>query len=103
TNKSMAQSNLPSYNPGVENIIPPSPTAGALGKYGSVPVGLSTGIPNISVPLYSYAQSGQGNLGLDISLNYHAGGIRVDEVSSNVGIGWSLSAGGVITRTLKSI
>jgi hypothetical protein len=98
-----AQANLPSYNPGVENIIPPSPTAGALGKYGSVPVSLSTGIPNISVPLYSYTQSGQGNLKLDISLNYHAGGIKVDEVSSNVGIGWSLSAGGVITRTMKSI
>lgn len=98
-----AQSNLPSYNPGVENMIPPSPSAAALAKYGSVPVGLSSGVPNISIPLFNYKQGGQGSLSLDISLNYHAGGIKVDEMSSNVGIGWSLSAGGVITRTLKSI
>ncbi len=33
-------------------IVPPSPDAAALGKYGQIPVDKSTGIPDISVPIY---------------------------------------------------
>ncbi|MEO1628222.1 MAG: hypothetical protein AAFV25_23940, partial [Bacteroidota bacterium] len=33
------------------------------------------------------------------SLNYHAGGVKVAEMASWVGLGWSLSAGGMVTRT----
>ena len=40
------------------------------------------------------------HLNLPVSLNYHSGGNKVDELSSNVGLGWSLSAGGVITRSV---
>ncbi|MEO1519125.1 MAG: hypothetical protein AAFV95_29435, partial [Bacteroidota bacterium] len=32
-------------------------------------------------------------------LNYHAGGVKVAEMASWVGLGWSLSAGGMISRT----
>ena len=35
------------------NIIPPSPDAAALGKYGYTPVGLHTGIPQINIPIYT--------------------------------------------------
>jgi hypothetical protein len=35
------------------NIIPPSPEAAALGKYGDVPVSKYTGVPDISIPLYT--------------------------------------------------
>lgn len=34
-------------------IIPPSPTAYELGKYGQIPVGYFTGTANVSVPLYN--------------------------------------------------
>ena len=82
----------------ISTIIPPSPDASALGEYGLIPVSKETGIPSISVPLTSL----QGkNLSVPISLSYHAGGHRVQEISSWAGLGWTLNAGGVITRTVK--
>lgn len=97
----MAQTNQSGYNPGIDNMIPPSPSAAALGKYGSIPIGLSTGIPSISIPVYEYSYPGM--LDFRIELSYHAGGVKVDEVASNTGLGWSLVAGGVITRVMKGI
>jgi hypothetical protein len=82
------------------NVIPPSPTAASLGKYGDIPVGFHTGIPQINIPLWEVSQ---GSLRLPISMSYHASGIKVAEQASWVGLGWSLSAGGVITRTVRGI
>jgi hypothetical protein len=82
------------------NIISPSPTAAALGKYGDIPVAQHTGVPNISIPLYTI-QSGE--LQMPISLSYHSSGVKVEEEASWVGLGWSLNAGGVITRTMRGL
>ncbi|HEX9513367.1 MAG TPA: DUF5977 domain-containing protein [Puia sp.] len=79
------------------NVVPPSPNAAALGKFGDIPVGAYTGIPNIGIPLYTMQV---GKYSLPISLDYHSGGLKVEEVSSSVGLGWALSAGGVITRSM---
>lgn len=87
-------------SPGLKSFIPPSPNASSLGKYGEVPVGYYTGIPNISIPLASIKSR---DLELPVSLSYHAGGIRVEEVASWVGLGWSLNAGGVITRSVRGV
>ena len=38
---------------------------------------------------------------MPISLSYHAGGLKVGEPSSWVGTGWSLQAGGMISRTIQ--
>ncbi|HEY4654092.1 MAG TPA: hypothetical protein VIH22_06240, partial [Cyclobacteriaceae bacterium] len=78
-------------------VIPPSPDAASLGKYGGTPVGLHTGIPNISIPLYTIKTS---RLEVPISISYHAGGVKVSEIASWIGLGWSLQAGGVITRSV---
>lgn len=77
-----------------------SPNAAALGKYGDIPVSYHTGIPNISIPIYTIKD---GSLSLPVSLSYHASGLRVDELASWVGAGWSLNAGGVITRTVRGL
>lgn len=87
-------------SPGLKSFIPPSPNASSLGKYGEVPVGYYTGIPNISIPLTTFKSR---ELELPITLNYHAGGIKVEEVASWVGLGWSLNAGGVITRSIRGL
>lgn len=76
----------------------PSPTAASLGRFGDVPVGLSAGTPSLSIPLFTARGR---TLELPITLTYSAGGIRVQEVGSWVGIGWALGAGGVITRTVR--
>lgn len=83
-----------------QKIVPPSPTAAGLGKYGDIPVSTYTGIPNISIPLYEIKEK---NLNIPISLNYHASGIKIEEEASWVGLGWSLLAGGVITRSVRGL
>ncbi|HOY19142.1 MAG TPA: DUF6443 domain-containing protein [Haliscomenobacter sp.] len=80
-----------------QSILPPSPTAAAFAKYVDHPVNHHTGTPSISIPLCEL--SGRG-VSVPVSLSYHAGGVKVDEVASNVGLGWSLNAGGVVTRTV---
>ena len=81
----------PFYKP----ISPLTPTASSLGKFGDVPVSYYTGLPNISVPIYDIVIKG---FHIPISLSYHAEGVRVEEVPSLVGMGWTLNAGGVINR-----
>ncbi len=88
----------PNQELGIENLIPSSPEASALGKYGEYPVSLYTGIPNISIPIWNIKTA---NLQLPINLSYHASGRKVEEVATNVGLGWTLNAGGVITRTVR--
>jgi hypothetical protein len=78
-------------------VVPPSPTVASLGKYGDIPVGKYSGIPNIDIPLYEIKS---GQITLPVTMNYFAGGIKVEELASWVGLGWSLNAGGVITRSV---
>ncbi|MDN5216387.1 hypothetical protein QQ020_30240 [Fulvivirgaceae bacterium BMA12] len=79
-------------------ILTPSPTAAAFAKYVTNPVSYYTGTPQIDVPLWEVQLK---DFTLPIALSYHAGGIKVEEAASNVGLGWSLMAGGVITRAVK--
>jgi len=74
-----------------------SPTAASLGKYGDIPVSYHTGIPDISIPIYTIKS---GSLQLPVGLSYHASGLKVQEAAGWVGAGWALNAGGAITRTV---
>src|SRR5882672_1868816 len=74
-----------------------SPNAASLGKYGDIPVGYHTGVPSVGIPIYTV---NSGGLTTDISLSYHASGLKVAEVAGWVGAGWSLNAGGMITRSI---
>ncbi len=79
-------------------VIPPSPTAMQIHKYGDYPVGHFTGVPEISIPLYTIAE---GELSLPISMDYHASGIKVSDTNGFYGTGWSLNAGGIVSVTIK--
>ena len=81
-------------------IIPPSPNVAAMEKFGNTSVSHYTGVPDISLPLYQIVSR---DITVPISLSYHAGGIRVSEEASRVGLGWSLQAGGVISRHIINI
>lgn len=83
-----------------KNVIPASPEAASLAKYGTIPVSKYTGTASTSVPIYTLKV---GQLELPVSISYHASGIRVTDLASNVGLGWSLNAGGVITRSPKGL
>ncbi len=80
-----------------KQVIPPTPEAAALGKYGNVPVSLFTGTPTINIPLY---QLSGNNISLPVNLTYNAGGFNPQEIATWVGLGWSLNAGGVVTRSV---
>ncbi|RQO69373.1 hypothetical protein DBR43_14905, partial [Pedobacter sp. KBW06] len=82
------------------SVIPPSPNSAALAKYVDFPVNVYNGIPEISLPLGSIGSKG---LVVPISLSYHAGGTKPAELGSWVGLGWTLNAGGVITRTVRGL
>ncbi|MBK7870727.1 MAG: hypothetical protein IPJ74_08585 [Saprospiraceae bacterium] len=84
----------------INDVVMPAPNAAALGKYADIPVSYNTGVPNISIPLY---QVQEGSLSLPISISYHASGVKVGETASWVGLGWSLSAGGMISRTVLGL
>lgn len=82
------------------SISPPSPTVAGLMKFEEIPVNYYTGVPDVSVPLYS-VETLSSDIKLDIALKYHPGSIPVEETASYTGLGWNLFAGGTISRTVK--
>lgn len=92
----------PEIKTDLPTIIPPSPTVAGLMKFEEIPVSNYTGIPDISIPLYSTGTLSK-DINLNISLNYHPASIAADERASDVGLGWSLMAGGTISRTVRGI
>lgn len=79
-------------------VVPQSPQAASLSKYNEYPVGNFTGIPSISIPLYTISS---GDITIPLELSYHAGGFRVNEEASWVGLGWTLSGDYVISQSVK--
>src|SRR4030095_2779366 len=78
-------------------LIPPSPEASGMTRYGNYEMSLFNGTPAISIPIYEIKV---GELKVPIAINYHASGIKVNEIASRVGLGWDLQAGGAITRKI---
>lgn len=102
TNENMNGQTLSTKNitTDLPQIIPPSPTVSSLMKFEEVPVSHYTGVPDISVPLISVSSNSK-DISLNISLKYHTSSIAADEISSDVGLGWNLFAGGTVSRTVK--
>ncbi|NGX84406.1 RHS repeat protein [Aequorivita sp. KMM 9714] len=82
------------------NIVPPTPNAANFMHYGNMPVNASTGLPIISIPIFTIEEDG---VQVPITLSYNASGIKVDDVSSTVGLKWTLNAGGMISRTINDL
>lgn len=80
------------------DVIPPSPQTAQFVRYGEIPVGHTTGVPQIDIPLYTLST---GKIDIPISVSYHASGFRVNDISSPVGLGWVLNAGGLIARSIE--
>lgn len=80
-------------------LTPKSPTVAALDRYGQYPVSLYTGLPTIEIPIHQFTV---GSVTVPIKLTYHASGIKVNDLASWVGMGWSLQTGGMVTRSILS-
>jgi hypothetical protein len=84
----------------LEPVSIPSPNAASLGVYGQVPVSHFTGTPNISIPIYEVRE---GSIKLPISLSYHPASVKPAMHAGWVGLGWTLIAGGAITRNQRGM
>ncbi|GAB2808970.1 DUF5977 domain-containing protein [Ferruginibacter profundus] len=80
------------------DFLPPAPNAAAIIKHSEISLNKNTGSPAINIPLFTVKGI---KLSAGVSIGYSSTGIKVDEIASRVGMGWSLSAGGVITRTIR--
>ncbi|MDR6516412.1 hypothetical protein [Chryseobacterium camelliae] len=83
----------------VKNIIsmPTSANAYALDKMGKLQLDLFRGKANISIPIYTISIDG---INIPISLSYNTGGIKLNEVATIVGLGWSLDIPNNITQNI---
>ncbi|WP_428330294.1 DUF5977 domain-containing protein [Mucilaginibacter sp.] len=79
---------------------PPSPNASALLKYANVPVDEHAGIASVVLPIDKL--SGR-QLSVPVTLSYHGSGNKVQDLASNVGLGFVLNSGGVITRVMRGL
>jgi hypothetical protein len=90
-----AQTSFDLTGPSVINS--PSHSAEQFVKPAEIPVSYYTGTPQINFPLF---QIRSGALTHDVSLNYNANGIMVEEEAGWLGLGWDLSVGGTIARSI---
>jgi hypothetical protein len=82
----------------IKNV--PSPEVANLSTFGNIPIGHYTGTPEVSVPIYEISVD---NLKIPITAVYHIANVKPHTPPSTLGIGWSLSAGGYIARTVRTV
>ncbi|AQX11123.1 hypothetical protein BAX94_14930 [Elizabethkingia meningoseptica] len=84
----------------INEMFSGAPTSNNLMKFEEVPIGYYTGIPDINIPLFNLPTNNK-NVSLNIQLKYHPLSVKPDDRSGETGLGWSLIAGGTITRTVR--
>jgi hypothetical protein len=77
-----------------------SPEVATLGKFGEIPISNYTGVPDISIPLYTIEQDG---LQIPVTLRYHSSGVKVEDESTWVGLNFDLSVGGSVTQIMNQM
>ena len=84
----------------IESTLPPSPEPASIVKYAGIPFTHSCGMVEYDVPFYTLEGR---ELSIPIGLHYASNGIKLDEVAGVAGLGWTLEAGGCITRTVMDM
>jgi hypothetical protein len=95
----IATTNSNPINGLLPSITPKSPTMSALGRYDEHPISMYTGLPIIEIPIFEIEA---GGIKVPIKLSYHAGGNKVSDIASLIGLGWSMNLGSV-SRTMQGI
>jgi YD repeat-containing protein len=80
--------------------FPVAPSGYEFLKYGEFPVSKYSGVPNITVPIYTI-DTGTDDLKIPITLTYHSTGFSVNEEAGWTGLGWTLNEGGTIVQVVN--
>lgn len=81
-------------------LSPRSPNAAVFENYGQVPVTLTSGMAQLTIPLYTIKA---GTLEIPLTLSYQANGLKMDEIPGSAGLGWSIQAGGLINYEQRGL
>ena len=74
-----SQQYINEYNNIIKRYEPQSPQVSMMQRFGNYPVDYSTGVPNVSIPIYTIRLD---DFELPISIDYHNSGIRVQDIST---------------------
>jgi hypothetical protein len=77
------------------NVIPPSPRSTEFEKFVNYKVSLSNGLPEIGINFYTVEVD---NMKIPIGISYHASGIKYNQSSGDVGLGWGLTSAYRVSR-----
>ncbi|MDM1557500.1 MULTISPECIES: hypothetical protein, partial [Chryseobacterium] len=80
--------------------LPASAESYSLSKVEAIPMDYFRGKANINIPIYTINVNG---ISIPISLAYNTGGIKLNEVATTVGLGWSLSIPGTISHNVVGL
>lgn len=76
---------------------PKTPAVAEMQKMVDVPISYYSGTANISIPLYAIKSK---DLSIPLTANYETSGIKAEQEPSVLGLGWTLAAGGMISRSV---
>ena len=76
------------------SLLTPSPKATMTERFGIYPTDLYHGLVDVSIPITTIQE---GSVSIPIVLRYHGSGLKYDDLPLEVGYGWTLSAGGMVT------
>lgn len=82
----------------IPNITIAPPQVASLSKVEEIPVDISTGRFNYTIPIFEIQEK---NLSLPINLSYNYSGLQIDETPGYAGVGWTFNIGGSIMHTIN--
>lgn len=90
-----AQSQQLSYG----DLPKPVPSVSYNATYQEMPASTATGVPNISLPLAGISSHDEA-ISENIILSYNPYNVNNEDFVSEVGLGWTLFSGGIISRQI---
>lgn len=84
----------------IPNINVSTPQAASLSKVGEIPIDISTGRINYTIPIFEIKE---GNFTMPINLSYNYSGLLLSETPGYAGVGWVFNIGGSIMHTINGL
>ncbi len=79
-------------------VVLPSPSVASFQQLDFSQVDLYNGLPSVNIPIYEIKSK---DFKFPITLSYRFSGLKVEEVSGWLGLGWKINAGGMISHIVR--